>query len=360
MSELRNLAGIRPIYFVPREDIVGDLLIPCLQKAETVDCMVGFFSAQSLSVIAPGLASFISNSTHPLRLIICPVLGPADRDAIEKGYKSVEAVVEEFLSNGLSVAEGLARHTLRCLTYLIGLGRVDIRIAVMKDALFHPKVWLISSGHDTLAVHGSGNLTVSGLSKNYEQITVDNNWSDDNGKYVVNKFKIEFENFLSHTSQECTVYDFPDALAKKLLREYGGTGAPTESELLELLDEKALVVAPAVRVRPTFAIPQTLNYTSGDFAHQGKAAEAFVANGFRGILAMATGSGKTITAMIAAHSLFQKENRLLIVVAAPYLPLISQWCDEISEFGVEPINLSLSSGSKSRNNELASAARLFD
>lgn len=357
MSGLRTVVGVKPIYFVPRQDIVGKLLIPCLQRADAVDCMVGFFSAQSLSIIAPGLASFISNSANPLRLIICPVLAPADRDAIEKGYKTPETVVEEFLSAGLTVSDELARHTLRCLAYLISVGRIDIRVAVMKGALFHPKVWLISSGEDTLAVHGSGNFTVSGLSKNYEQITVDNSWTDANSKFVVDSFRTEFDDFWSRTSHECTVYDFPDAVAKQLVREHSGQGPPTESELLVLLAEQERPPTPVRSGKPLFAIPLKLNYTTGDFAHQGKAATAFVANGFRGIFAMATGSGKTITSMIAAHSLYQKEKRLLIVIAAPYIPLISQWCEEIAEFGLEPINLSLSSGSKNRNSEVDSAVR---
>lgn len=357
MSLLRTLDKIKPIYFVPGEDLIGEVLIPALSRAERVDCMVGFFSGQSLSVLAPGLATFIANSTQPLRLIICPVLRQVDREAIDNGYKAPERAVEEFLLDGLTVNDALAHHTLRCLAYLIGLGRVQISIAVMRDALFHPKVWLISSGADVLAVHGSGNLTVSGLSRNYEQITVDNNWSDENGKFVVDRFQTEFEQFWSRTSPVCRIYDFPDAVAKRLVREYSGLGTPSEAELLALLNQQSPASRSVANEPKHFSIPPKLNYSSGDFAHQGRAAAAFERNGFRGILAMATGSGKTITSMIAAHRLFERERKLLIVVAAPYLPLITQWCEEMVEFGLEPRNLSLAASMRGRNQEVALAAR---
>jgi len=226
----------------------------------------------------------------------------------------------------------------------------------MRDALFHPKVWLIVDGTDTLAIHGSSNLTVSGLSKNYEQVSVTRSWSDDSSRYIVQEFRGEFEKFWSRTSPECTVIDFPDAVAKRLVREFSSERAPTEEELLALLDATngELSIVPP---RRQFHIPAHLNYTTGDFSHQGEAADAFEEHGFRGILAMATGSGKTITSMIAAHKLYEKRKKLLIVVAAPYLPLISQWCEEISEFGLVPVNLSLISGAKARNSEVAAAAR---
>jgi superfamily II DNA or RNA helicase len=356
LAALRSIRDLKPIYFVPREDIAAEVLIPCLSNAVSVSCMVGFFSGHSFSILAPGLASFIAASSEPLRLVICPVLRPEDREAIAAGCSSPEEVIREFLASGLTVEEGLARHTLRCLAYLISVGRVEIRIALLRDAIFHPKVWLISDGNDTVAIHGSSNLTVTGLSKNFEQISVTRSWTDENSNFVVEKLKAEFDAIWTRRSAECQVFDFPEAVARTLLREYSGTQVPTEDELLAIMEEEPLNKIAATR-GCTFRIPPHLNYTAGDFAHQGRAADAFEAHGFRGILAMATGSGKTITSMIAAHRLFRREGKLLIVVAAPYLPLIAQWCDEISEFGLTPRNLSLVSGARQRNAELTTLAR---
>ena len=69
--------------------------------------------------------------------------------------------------------------------------------------------------------------------------------------------------------------------------------------------------------RPAFAIPSELRFEDGPFAHQGKAVKAWCEAGYQGVLEMATGSGKTITAMICAHRLYEVEKPLLIVVEAP-------------------------------------------
>jgi DNA phosphorothioation system restriction enzyme len=58
----------------------------------------------------------------------------------------------------------------------------------------------------------------------------------------------------------------------------------------------------------------------------------------QGILNMATGTGKTITALIATAELAAlQDGRLALIVAAPYQHLVDQWVEEIRNFGVEPI-----------------------
>ena len=78
---------------------------------------------------------------------------------------------------------------------------------------------------------------------------------------------------------------------------------------------------------------------------------------FHGVLEMATGAGKTITAMIAAYRLFEIHKPLLIIVAAPYLPLVQQWCAEIEPFGINPIDLTSVGGPKARASSLGHANR---
>ena len=72
---------------------------------------------------------------------------------------------------------------------------------------------------------------------------------------------------------------------------------------------------------------------------------------------MATGSGKTIAAMICAHRLYEITKPLLVVVAAPYVPLIQQWCDEIVAFGLRPVNLTEANGPSGRARALGRLRR---
>jgi superfamily II DNA or RNA helicase len=58
----------------------------------------------------------------------------------------------------------------------------------------------------------------------------------------------------------------------------------------------------------------------------------------QGILNMATGTGKTITSLLAASKLAElQEGRLALVVAAPYQHLVDQWVTEIQDFGAQPV-----------------------
>ena len=72
--------------------------------------------------------------------------------------------------------------------------------------------------------------------------------------------------------------------------------------------------------------------------YQQQAVDSWAEAGGRGILRMATGTGKTITGLLAAvRAAAALEGRLLLVVAAPYQHLVDQWANEIREFGEEPV-----------------------
>ena len=111
--------------------------------------------------------------------------------------------------------------------------------------------------------------------------------------------------------------------------------------------------------KPQFEIPSHLSYHEGPFSHQGEAVSKWCEAGHRGVLEMATGSGKTITAMICARKLYTNCRPLLIVVAAPYVPLIQQWCEEIESFGIRPINLTEVSGGGGRARRIGRVERSF-
>jgi superfamily II DNA or RNA helicase len=57
----------------------------------------------------------------------------------------------------------------------------------------------------------------------------------------------------------------------------------------------------------------------------------------RGLLVMATGSGKTITALSAVTRLIQEETRCFVLVSAPYQHLVDQWAAEAKRFGFSPV-----------------------
>lgn len=360
---LRSLDGVRPLYMLPADPLAEEVLIPGFRAAAKVDCMVGFFSSEVLATLAPGLASYIAGSQNSFRLIVSPLLRAEDQAAIEDGLKSLEEVADRALEDLTVTEDLLQRHTLKCLSWLLREGRIEIRIALMKDALFHPKAWLFENGGDVVAAHGSSNVTYAGIRKNIEQIAISRSWQDPNQRYITDKLRYEFERLWDNKDDNCLVIGLPEAVRQRLLRTYSSETPPTEDELRALygratgIAEEPEPYKPASLPAARFSIPEWLQYEDGPFEHQGKAVAAWCAAGSRGVLEMATGSGKTITSMIGAHRLYEGHKPLLIIIAAPYVPLIEQWCDEIAPFGLTPVNLTTAGGAAKRASELQKLKR---
>ena len=356
---LRTIPDIRPLYILPKDPLIDDVLIPCFQSATYVDCMMGFFSSEILVSIAPGLATFINCSDESLRLIISPLLRTEDKEAIEDSIVPSEDIATAALKDFVVTENSIAQHTLKCLSWLLRHGRVEIKIAMMKDALFHPKVWLFREDDDVIAAHGSSNMTYAGIQKNIEQISISKSWEEYTQHYTTERLCEQFREFWADENEACTIVSMPQAIKENLLKTYNLDIPPTEDDFHMLYKQvtDAIKESPATydfgkSSRPSFTIPSELRFEDGPFEHQGKAITAWCEAGYHGVLEMATGSGKTITAMICAHRLYEVEKPLLIVVAAPYIPLIQQWCDEISPFGLKAVNLTEAKGAKKRAVEL--------
>lgn len=357
VNGLRSLTGLRPLYFLPNEPLVEEVLIPAFRRAQAADCMMGFFSSSALSALAPGLATYINSSNAPLRLVVSPHLRDDDVKAMLDRGETLEEIAAKALMPLLVSEDLLQRHTLACLSYLVRHDRLRIKVVMLDGALFHPKVWLFSQERDQLAVHGSSNMTAAGIRSNFEQISVSASWVDKTQETIASKLSSQFERLWSNEEKGCRVFDLPTAVRDGLVRTYSLDRPPTELEFFNLWRSPLRANEPTAASRPGFQLPSGVGSASGPFAHQRNAVSAWAQAGFRGVLEMATGSGKTITSMLGAYELARQESPLLIVIAAPYVPLMDQWCDEVKAFGLIPVNLSASAGATARRRQLQAASR---
>ncbi len=71
--------------------------------------------------------------------------------------------------------------------------------------------------------------------------------------------------------------------------------------------------------------------------YQKQAVANWFINSGRGTLKMATGSGKTITALAIACELYEKIGLQVLLVVCPYRHLVSQWARESEKFGLFPV-----------------------
>jgi len=355
------LRSAEPLYILPRDDAAETVISPALGSCLSAQVMIGYFTSQSFAQIAPGLASYLRHSSEPLSIIVSPYLTAEDRAALHEGVISPEALACKRFDMGLPDADALTKHSLKCLAWLVSAGRLEMKVAIMRDALFHTKAWIFQDGRDVAVLHGSANMTDSGLGKNREQFGLARSWVGSDAARVCARLQEEFRLLWAGGDSDCIVMDLPGAIQNKLLQDYKSNEMPTEEDFLRVwrgangLSDVNVAIAEVSK--PKFQIPSWLKYRSGNYSHQGAAIDCWEAEGRRGILEMCTGSGKTLTAMVAAQRLYEQVGPLLIVVTAPYNVLLEQWSSEIKLFGLSPVDLSRESGQKGREKAIANARR---
>src|SRR5262249_25808155 len=71
--------------------------------------------------------------------------------------------------------------------------------------------------------------------------------------------------------------------------------------------------------------------------YQEQAIRNWFKNNGRGMLKMATGSGKTLTALYAAQWVSERAGLEALVIICPYRHLVQQWAETARQFGLDPI-----------------------
>ena len=356
----------RPLYIVPRDNYIDEVLISSLKLSESLDCMFGFFGSAALKTIAPGLAEYLARTSEPMRLVISPNVSEKDMTALREGVTTPSVVLEtrlkELIGEAKISSSALIHHTLHCLAYMLSTKRILLRIAWLRDgSLFHPKVWFFRDGEHTVVAHGSSNFTSAGLGRNHEQISVDASWDGERAEETISTLADEFDALWNGSRDYVVSLSLPVAIENDLVREYTPDKPPTTEDFRKAWQKDARkaeqlslrLLGGAGTPHHQFTIPSHLDLDSGPFAHQGKALAAWEGAKRRGFLAMATGSGKTITALAGATRLQGEVDKLLVVVSAPYKPLVSQWLEEIAAFGVRPLPIGGSFAERAHRLELA-------
>lgn len=338
-GDLRVLDACKLKWRLPEDPVADEVLIPALRSADSFDCMVGFFGGQALRQLAPGLASFISRGEQPMRLLVSPLLSDDDLVGVEMGLTTPEEVLADAvgasLSDAVALEDALANHTLHCLAYLLASKRLEIKVVLVEGGIFHVKEWILRAGDDVAVLAGSANFTGRAISSNVEALYLHRSWRDIDNLDTCTESLAEFELLWSGRKQRARTVDLPTALAEDLIRTYADDRQPTETDYERAVS--AVTRIEEVQAQPArFAIPSHLRIDDGPYSHQGRAVSAWEGAGRRGILAMATGAGKTISALVATHRL-AAQAPLAVVIAVPTKPLLTQWAAECVEFGLQPL-----------------------
>ena len=337
-AALRRAGTIRHrLYRLPKDPLVSEVLNPAFASSISVIGAFGWFSSAWLASLSHGLARFLASPLRgQIQLVIAPALFPRDREFL-RGLSSgdqwaVDRIAEVVRGAQTPDADALERHSLECLGWMIQCGALQVQVAIPHfESNYHPKIWLFDDGRDRVLVRGSANATARALGSGVEHMDVDCSWVDD--PRIAQSVEILNDWLSGNDEQLVAVIPLPQALRAELVK-----CAPAEMPTVAQYESACLQskhMPAASRRAAGFSVPASRQWETGKFSHQGEAVRAWEAKGGRGLIEMATGAGKTVTALVCAQRLHLRVSKpLLVVISAPTRPLVSQWKEACEEFGL--------------------------
>lgn len=332
------------------DNVVADFYIPVLQESNLYQRAVGFFSSSALIAISKGVEGLVANGGR-IQIIASPRLSQEDIDEISKGYE-VRKIIERALLRGVvdpaSIEES---ERLSYIASLIAKGVLDIKIAFLSSkneiAMYHEKMGIMSDREgNAVAFSGSMNESENAFSSNYESFDVFCSWTNDRER--VFQKQMAFQAIWDDYEPGIETIPFPEAVRDRVY-SFNSSLSPKHSTVSDPVQDEqpidAMYLPSDFKIRP----------------YQETAIQNWKANGYRGIYDMATGTGKTLTALASIEQLFRdNRKRLGIIIVCPYQHLVEQWVEDIVRFGIKPIIGYSSSPQKNWKKNLEQAIRSFN
>ena len=332
------------------DNVVTDFYIPVLQESILYQRAVGFFSSSALIAISKGVEGLVANGGK-IQIIASPRLSQEDIDEISKGYE-VRKIIERALLRGVVDPSSIEEsERLSYIASLIAKGVLDVKIAFLSSkneiAMYHEKMGIMSDREgNAVAFSGSMNESENAFSSNYESFDVFCSWTNDRER--VFQKQMAFQAIWDDYEPGIETIAFPEAVRDRVYSFNSSLSTKHSAVSDSAQDEQpldAMYLPPDFKIRP----------------YQETAIQNWKTNGYRGIYDMATGTGKTLTALASIEQLFRDNKRRLgIIIVCPYQHLVEQWVEDIVRFGIKPIVGYSSSPQKNWKKNLEQAIRSFN
>jgi len=325
--------------------------------------MLGFFSSSAISVLCDGFAAFLYNGGR-MRLIVNDILTEQDRNAIAIGASNVELPYFD-IENPEQIKQTLSEydiHFFECLAWLIRNNRLDIQIVSPKEGvgIAHTKSGIFSDGINLVGFDGSCNFSRTALVENIESLTVSCDWDGQIESAKINELKTDFEKvfkgedenvvYVSAENAKTRIIDnFKDKKLITLLEDEYKILKEKSSKQLSLSVRKALEKA-RIRVEVVIerikqnkeeliepVVEPQFPYPSGPREYQKQAFENWKNNKQKGLFAMATGTGKTITSLNCLLEIYKRCGYYKALILVPTITLVEQWENECRKFNFNNI-----------------------
>ena len=341
------------------DNVIKDFYVPVLKQSVLYKRAVGFFSSTALVELSAGICGLVKNGGK-IQLIASPHLSSDDIEAINSGLKRRDDVIEEALIRQLSEPIGVEEAArLNLLSNLIAAGVLEIKIAFLEIGnsvgMFHEKMGLMyDTDQNIIAFSGSMNESFNAFRQNYEAIDIFTSWTSDENRVMAKQ--AAFNAMWNDYEPSIRVRDFPK-VADLIVKKYR-TDSSTDLSLDETsFDVETYEASSVAKADNGPRIPTKVKMRP----YQIEAINNWAEKNYRGIFDMATGTGKTYTALAAIATLYKAtSNNLAVFIVCPYQHLVEQWKDDIVAFGMKPIVCYSASTQRNWKDRLKTAATSFN
>jgi superfamily II DNA or RNA helicase len=260
-------------------------------------------------LLSKGVNELIANGGR-IQIITSPNLSPGDIEIIQSGYQERARIISRAMLKSIDEEEvTVSIDDIQDVVNMIAYDKFELKIAIRSNGgLFHDKMGLF---HDKMGNRicfvGSLNETRNAYVNNYEKIRVFRDWASSDEEERVNNEHGDFMDIWNGNNEGVETYTVDEAIKHKIIEKVKH-GAINGDAVVATGDKLPITLRP----------------------YQQQAVQSFADNGFVGFFEMATGTGKTWTAIASAKLLMSKKP-VAVLVIAPYIHLIEQWAQDIEK-----------------------------
>lgn len=320
-----------------------------LANSNVFSLLLGYFSSSAINLLSVGFATFISKGGK-MKMVINHLLSYKDKNAVEKA--SDDSISRVFdLTDVVSLERVLDEydtHFFECLAYLIKEKRIEIKVIKPRNGkgIAHYKSGVFSDGIESVGYKASCNFTLYGLSENLEELEAFLSWENGRSNKLIKKQLQIIDNYFTEKDEDVeyiAVTDIEVVLKDKFGKKDINELLIQEEHLLKkkmnMVTNPKLKNAVAklyndieiLRQTPRFPPPGTPR------EYQISAYNNWVKNNYQGLFAMATGTGKTITALNCLLNEYVKTKIYRAIICVPTTALVEQWKKECIKFNFKNI-----------------------
>jgi len=315
-----NYKLVKESYRNDGKEAISDFISLCLEEASLYRRGTGFFTSSALKAYANSLINIINNETKVEILCSTKISDPTLINSLSKinDSKAIEDINEMILA-AVDFSKDINNRDLqgKILAYLLKSNKLEIKVVVpnFSSDIYHTKYgyFQYESG-DKVAFEGSFNESIKGHRDSIEKAVIYRSWADDYEKRRFDEAVIEVDREWNNSARYSETYPLDKDLIEKIV-----SIAPSKTEINKEIEEY-------LSSRKT---------GTSLWKHQEEAVNTFLEKE-RGILEMATGTGKTTTALAIINQLYEKDLIDTVVIETYGNALLDQWNKEL-----ESANLNL-------------------